>query len=43
MTAEVVISHASMSELSTQELVKEIKEVQSAKLHDERWRNPSYF
>ena len=27
MTAEVVISHASMSELSTQELVEEIKEV----------------
>jgi predicted transcriptional regulator len=27
LTAEVVISHASMSELSTQELVEEIKEV----------------
>ncbi len=27
MTAEVVISHASMSELSTQELVNEIKEI----------------
>jgi predicted transcriptional regulator len=27
LTAEIVISHASMSELSTQELVEEIKEV----------------
>jgi predicted transcriptional regulator len=29
LTAEVVISHASMSELSTQELVDEIKEIYS--------------
>ena len=27
LTAEIVMSHASMSELSTQELVDEIKEV----------------
>ena len=27
LTAEVVISHASMTELSTQELVEEIKEI----------------
>ena len=27
LTAEIIVSHASMSELSTQELVEEIKEV----------------